>query len=188
MRPPAAVDGRAAPEFSLMTRGDDAATDVSRGFLEAEAHGIPPVNGTAGSFPVPAAAREAVGLLVAALDEPWIGADGDTGPPDDSGRLDAALDELVRALAGFDGAAAELLQLAERSVALRRSCENLRFALTTNRTIAAATGILMALQQLTYDAAFEALLRCSQGTNRKVREVAAVVVETGALPEVPDGR
>lgn len=171
-----------------MSGGDDATIGVTEGFLEAEAHGIPPVAGTPGSVTVPAGARAAVGRLVAALDEPWTIGDGDAGLPDGSGRLDAALEELLRALGGLDGAATELLQLAERSVALRRSCENLRFALTTNRTIAAATGILMALQHMTYDAAFEALLRCSQGTNRKVREVAAEVVETGALPHLPEGR
>jgi hypothetical protein len=60
---------------------------------------------------------------------------------------------------------------------------NLRTALATSREIGAATGILMATRKLDQDAAFALLVRASQVTNRKVRDVAADVALTGTLPD-----
>jgi GAF domain-containing protein len=60
---------------------------------------------------------------------------------------------------------------------------NLEIALESNRQIATAIGILMATRLLTEEAAFDELRTASSVLHRKVRDVAAEVVESGALPE-----
>jgi hypothetical protein len=96
----------------------------------------------------------------------------------------AGLDEVVRLLEGPDGPAEPVLLLAHRAAALRLERDNLRVALETNRSISAAVGVLMALQQLAYEEAFDLLVSTSQNSNRKLRDVAEDVVRTGALPGV----
>lgn len=59
---------------------------------------------------------------------------------------------------------------------------NLRTALDSSRQIGAAVGILMAHHRITQDAAFALLRKASQTLQRKLRDVADRVVETGALP------
>ena len=59
----------------------------------------------------------------------------------------------------------------------------LQTALTTNRQIGMAVGVLMARHQLTSEAAFELLRRQSTQTNRKLRDIAERVVLTGQLPQ-----
>lgn len=73
------------------------------------------------------------------------------------------------------------------SIALQHSLEqkrrvNLEIALESSRVIGMAMGIIMANQLCTADQAFDALRRVSQETNRKLRDVALDVSETGALP------
>ncbi len=58
---------------------------------------------------------------------------------------------------------------------------NLEEALATNREIGQAIGILMATDQITADQAFEQLRSASQHLHRKLREIAADVVQTGTL-------
>jgi ANTAR domain len=60
--------------------------------------------------------------------------------------------------------------------------DNLMRALESNRSIGMAIGILMADTKRTESEAFDALRRVSQYTNRKLRDVAADVLYTGALP------
>jgi hypothetical protein len=62
---------------------------------------------------------------------------------------------------------------------------NLEEALTTNREIGQAIGILMAIERLTATQAFERLRIASQHSHRKLRDVAADVSETGRLPQSP---
>ena len=59
---------------------------------------------------------------------------------------------------------------------------NLEVALTTNRQIGAAIGILMHQRKVTESQGFELLREISQRTNRKLRDVADELVLTGALP------
>lgn len=59
--------------------------------------------------------------------------------------------------------------------------ENLHKALGTNRTIAAAVGILMVRHRLTQDSAFNLLRTVSHRSNRKIIELAESVVLTGEL-------
>lgn len=62
---------------------------------------------------------------------------------------------------------------------------NLEEALTTNREIGQAIGILMAIERLTATQAFGRLRIASQHSHRKLRDVAADVSETGRLPQSP---
>ena len=59
---------------------------------------------------------------------------------------------------------------------------NLEIALESSRVIGMAMGIIMANQLCTADQAFDMLRRVSQETNRKLRDVALDVSETGTLP------
>lgn len=61
--------------------------------------------------------------------------------------------------------------------------ENLRTALDSSRLIGAAVGILMAHLRISQDAAIALLRDTSQQLRRKVRDLAAEVVETGTLPD-----
>jgi len=74
------------------------------------------------------------------------------------------------------------------SVALQHALEqrrrtNLEIALESSRVIGMAMGIIMSRRLCTADQAFDALRRASQDSNRKLRDVALDVTETGALPE-----
>ncbi len=61
----------------------------------------------------------------------------------------------------------------------------LRTALDSNRVIGTAMGLLIGRHRLTSAGAFQLLVRCSQRTNRKLRDVAADVLDTGSLPVSP---
>jgi hypothetical protein len=64
----------------------------------------------------------------------------------------------------------------------RQTRRNLETALGTSRRIGAAVGVLMARRLVTYDDAFELIRATSQNLNRKVRDVAEHVLQTGDLP------
>lgn len=55
----------------------------------------------------------------------------------------------------------------------------------SNRLIGTAIGMLMATHRLTASQGFAVLVRASQDSNSKLRDLAAVVVETGRLPFRP---
>jgi hypothetical protein len=101
----------------------------------------------------------------------------------------AALNLFAEQPGGFVGAdvdlAAVLAAHASSLVALYEAegrVANLETALESNREIGAATGVLMALHKVTPEDAFTLLRAASQRLHRKLRDVAAEVVETGALP------
>lgn len=60
---------------------------------------------------------------------------------------------------------------------------NLQRAVSSNRLIGTALGIVMATRKMTAEQAFTVLREKSQTTNRKLRDVADEVVFTGALPD-----
>lgn len=60
---------------------------------------------------------------------------------------------------------------------------NLQIALSSNRRIGTAIGILMAHRRITDTAAFELLRDASQRGHRKLRDIAEDVVLTGTVPE-----
>lgn len=76
-----------------------------------------------------------------------------------------------------------LMELADRRQAV---AENLEVALTSNREISVAVGILMANHKITGAEAFERLRRASQASNRKLRTIAVEVARTGVI-ELPEG-
>lgn len=60
-------------------------------------------------------------------------------------------------------------------------------ALTTSRQIGAAVGILMALHKITEDQAYDLLRTASNRLNRKLRDIAQDVTESGTLPTGQEG-
>ena len=62
------------------------------------------------------------------------------------------------------------------------NADHLRTALTTSRQIGTAIGIIMKSQGLSQDQAFGFLRDVSQRLNRKLRDVADVIVEAGGIP------
>jgi len=60
-----------------------------------------------------------------------------------------------------------------------------RAALDSNRLIGTAIGVLMASHRLTAAQGFQLLTRASQDSNRKLRDLAAMVVDSGKLPFRP---
>ena len=86
--------------------------------------------------------------------------------------------DTVRETADLAGQATiALAYLAERQTRLE-----LDAALHTNRRIGAALGILMARHRLTHEQAFLRLRQASQNSNRKLRDLAEDILETGELP------
>ena len=68
---------------------------------------------------------------------------------------------------------------------LRDRAENLERALSSNRDIGTAVGVLMGQHKLTRDQAFDLLRIASQNTNRKLRDVALDVIDTGDVDVTP---
>ncbi|HEU4999200.1 MAG TPA: ATP-binding protein [Lapillicoccus sp.] len=64
---------------------------------------------------------------------------------------------------------------------------NLQTAVTTNRQIGVAVGVVMSREKVTSEQAFELLRRLSNRTNRKLREVAEEVALTGELTDQDAG-
>jgi GAF domain-containing protein len=64
----------------------------------------------------------------------------------------------------------------------KQDTANFNTALSSSRQIGTAIGIIMARTLVTSDEAFEILRSASQGLNRKLRDIAAEVEETGELP------
>jgi hypothetical protein len=94
-------------------------------------------------------------------------------------RARAAFDDddvLVGLMVATHGALAAQSKINARKVA------DLRRALMSNREIGTAMGVLMSRHHVTSDQAFDLLRMASQNSNRKLRDVAVDVTETGELP------
>ena len=76
--------------------------------------------------------------------------------------------------------------LAVQSALRAREVDHLQTALESSRQIGVAIGILMARQLVTREEAFGQLVAASQHLNRKLRDLAVEVEQTGALPDVPE--
>lgn len=95
-----------------------------------------------------------------------------------------AFDPLQAALVTmFTSAAAAAVLTARRWERAGALAEQLRTALATRDVIATAKGIIMVRRQVDPDGAFAWLAEVSQRTNRKIRDVAAIIVEEPALVE-----
>ena len=71
--------------------------------------------------------------------------------------------------------------LAVSAAQQRRRAEGVTAALQSNRDIGAALGVLMARMLVTREQAFDLMRIASQRTNRKLRDIAADVLDTGTL-------
>jgi GAF domain-containing protein len=91
---------------------------------------------------------------------------------DDAGRRTA-----IR-FARFAGAAAANMHVYQSA---RDMADNLQIALQSRATIDQAKGVLMERYRLTADQAFPLLTRASMGANRKLRDIADHLVQTGEL-------
>src|SRR6185437_6588361 len=91
--------------------------------------------------------------------------------------------DLLLAQLALDRAVAilEVEQLRVRVEAADELAANLQLALASSREIGMAMGIVMDRYKLSPDQAFELLGRISQRRQRRVREVAAQIAETGAV-------
>ena len=94
------------------------------------------------------------------------------------GVVDRARGVLLAALASLAVSSAQSHEDDERRAA------NLQAALVTREVIGQAQGILMERERITPDQAFDILRRASQHLNRKLREIAETLVDTGEGPDV----
>ena len=85
------------------------------------------------------------------------------------------VDETMLGLVGTHGA------LAISAAQQRRRADGVTVALQSNRDIGAALGVLMARLLVTREQAFDLMRITSQRSNRKLRDVAQDVLETGTL-------
>lgn len=76
--------------------------------------------------------------------------------------------------------------LAVEQTLREQDAANFHKALSSSRQIGTAIGIIMARKLVTSDEAFDILRQASQDLNRKLRDLAAEVQETGALPTKRD--
>ena len=74
-----------------------------------------------------------------------------------------------------------LIQRTRTADALRSKVANLEIALTSNREIGISIGIVAATRELTPEQAFEFLRDISQHTNRKLRDIAADIIQARAV-------
>lgn len=93
------------------------------------------------------------------------------------GVVDRARGLLLASLAGL------ALSSARTHETQVRLADNLHTALRTRELIGQAQGILIERERITPDQAFEVLRRASQHLNRKLREVAQDLVDTGEWPD-----
>lgn len=95
--------------------------------------------------------------------------------PDAFGPMEFSIAEII---AGHANLAS---QTAATLFAHKELSEQLRQAMTSRAVIEQAKGILMAGQRCTADDAFTTLVALSQASNRKLRDVAQAVVDTGSI-------
>jgi PAS domain S-box-containing protein len=77
-------------------------------------------------------------------------------------------------------AVASLVQESDLRAAMQSLVDDMRAALTSRAVIDQAKGVVMADQRCTADEAFQHLVRLSNNTHRKVREVAQAIVDQAA--------
>ena len=75
-------------------------------------------------------------------------------------------------------------ELEARVAELQAKVDNLEVALTSNRRIGAAIGILMSRHKITYEGGFALLRQASQHSQTRLRDIANEVLRTGTL-ELP---
>ena len=94
-----------------------------------------------------------------------------------SRRPEAFDEDDIRAGQAFAAYAAVAVANADSFASTAEMAENLRIAMASRATIEQAKGIVMARGGITADQAFDMLVRASQRENRKLRDVAAELVD-----------
>ena len=110
--------------------------------------------------------------------------------PEDRGALNfyaTEVDAFGELDLGIGAIFSTMASLALQHALERQRSGNLETALESSRQIGMAMGILMSSKLLTPDQAFQQLRRASQHLHRKLRDVAAEVMETGELPTAAPG-
>ncbi|WP_020500199.1 ANTAR domain-containing protein [Sciscionella marina] len=96
----------------------------------------------------------------------------------------AAFDPVEAALVTmFSGAASALVLTTRRWERASALADQLRTALATRDLIATAKGIVMARRQVSSEEAFAWITDVSQHTNRKIRDIAAILIDDPILVE-----
>lgn len=80
---------------------------------------------------------------------------------------------------------AMLADLQSNGLLSQEQARHLEEALRSSRVIGAAMGIIMANRQVDETDAFQVLSKCSQNTNRKLRDLAEEIVRTGDVSGLP---
>lgn len=101
-------------------------------------------------------------------------------------RLRGSLNFYARRRGAFDGGTADLGRVLAAAIgvvlAAGQDRAGLQAALASRDVIGQAKGVIMTREQITDEAAFERLRDASQRLNRKLRDIAADVAETGEVP------
>ncbi|MFL6121320.1 GAF and ANTAR domain-containing protein [Actinophytocola sp.] len=84
-------------------------------------------------------------------------------------------------VAMFTSAMSSIILTAARWTAAQRQADGLLTALETRDAIATAKGIVMVRRELSIDDAFQWLVDASQRTNRKIRDLALLIIDEPAL-------
>ncbi|WP_131104757.1 ANTAR domain-containing protein [Ornithinimicrobium sufpigmenti] len=109
-------------------------------------------------------------------------AGGDVASLTFSSRFPSAFGELTVGLAALY---APIAALGVEQLLRQQDAEELGTALTSSRQIGTAIGIIMERNLVTSEEAMAILRRSSQHLNRKLRDIAAEVAETGEMPPEP---
>lgn len=112
-------------------------------------------------------------------------ANGDAAALSFYSRIPRAFGDLAAGLAALY---APLATLGVEQTLRAQDTEQLGAALTSSRLIGTAIGIIMERNLVTSEEAMVLLRRSSQHLNRKLRDIAAEVTETGEIPAVPPAR
>jgi GAF domain-containing protein len=96
------------------------------------------------------------------------------------------IDEVVLSL--FTAAASAAIVNARRYLRARDLAFNMKAAMDSRAEIEQAKGVLMAQQAITADEAFQQLVRRSQDTNTKLREIARSLLDSLHHPAQPPNR
>ena len=126
---------------------------------EAQRNGV----GSSLSIPVPLQREVSAALNIYSTDESAFG------------------DEAVEVASTFAAYAAVALANMHLYRAQSRLAEELQTAMKHRAVIEQAKGILMGARRCTADQAFDVLVRMSQAGNRKLRDVAQAIVDTGSV-------
>lgn len=109
-------------------------------------------------------------------------ASGDVAALTFSSRFPSAYDDLAIGLAALY---APIAALGVEQLLRRQDAEELEKALSSSRQIGTAIGIIMERNLVTSEEAMAILRRSSQHLNRKLRDIAAEVAESGEMPLEP---